>query len=425
MITFWILEPIDHAVTALIGCYLFWALDVVEFPVAFNGFAKSAPWFLFGALLMGEAASQSGLAKRMGFFVLRRVSTTYSGLLFGIVILSFLLNFFVPSGMARLAVMAPIVVGIVAAFGLDRQSNVAKAFFIILTYTCALFDRMIMAGAASILTRGIIEENTGIQIFWTQWLLAYLPALLVTLLLSWVIVQWLYPPEKTELPQGKHYIVDALRDMGSWSAKEQKTLIWLLAAIVLWTTDFFHRTNPAVIALGIGLGLALPGVGVLDKKAVKRINLFAIVFSAGALSMGAVLAHTHSLELLTGSLLHWVGPLLSDSLHGAGALYGAAFLYHFLLANDQSMLSTSLPVLLQLAEAKNLNPIAIGLVWNFATGARLFVYQSSVLVLGYSYGYFEAKDLIKVGALLTVVQGLLLLFLVPLYWPLIGLNWIK
>jgi di/tricarboxylate transporter len=60
MITFWILEPIDHAVTALIGCYLFWALDVVEFPVAFNGFAKSAPWFLFGALLMGEAASQSG-----------------------------------------------------------------------------------------------------------------------------------------------------------------------------------------------------------------------------------------------------------------------------------------------------------------------------------------------------------------------------
>ena len=215
MTAFWILEPIDHAVTALIGCYLFWAFNVVEFPIAFSGFANSAPWFLLGALLMGEAASQSGLAKRLGFLVLRRVSTTYSALLFGVIILSFLLNFFVPSGMARLAVMAPIVMGIVAAFDLDRQSNIAKAFFIILTYSCGLFDRMIMSGAASILTRGIIEEKTGIQIFWSQWLLAYLPALVVTLFACWVTVRWLYSPEKTELPRGKSYILDALREMGA------------------------------------------------------------------------------------------------------------------------------------------------------------------------------------------------------------------
>ena len=198
-----------------------------------------------------------------------------------------------------------------------------------------------------------------------------------------------------------------------------------MAAIALWTTDFLHHTSPAVIALGIGLTLALPSIGVLNKKAVKQINLFAILFSAGALSMGGVLAHTDALSVLTNSLVRWLGPVSSDSVYSAGALYVGAFFYHFLLANDQSMLSTSLPVLLQFAETNNLNPVAAGLVWNFATGARLFVYQSSVLVLGYSYGYFEGKDLIKVGAILTLVQGLLLIFLVPLYWPLIGLNWIE
>ena len=55
----------------------------------------------------------------------------------------------------------------------------------------------------------------------------------------------------------------------------------------------------------------------------------------------------------------------------------------------------------------------------------MFVYQSAVLILGYSYGYFRGQDLIRVGAVLTIVEGLILLFLVPFYWPLIGLQWMK
>jgi hypothetical protein len=35
----------------------------------------------------------------------------------------------------------------------------------------------------------------------------------------------------------------------------------------------------------------------------------------------------------------------------------------------------------------------------------------------------QGKDLIRVGLVLTIVEGLMLLFLVPFYWPLIGLQW--
>jgi hypothetical protein len=102
--------------------------------------------------------------------------------------------------MARLSVMAPIVIGAVAAFGLRPKSNIGKAFFIILTYTSMLFDRMIMSGAASILTRGIVDEQTGIKIFWSQWLLAYLPAVFFTVIASWSIVHRLYHAEKNAAP---------------------------------------------------------------------------------------------------------------------------------------------------------------------------------------------------------------------------------
>src|SRR5262245_52300692 len=39
-------ELLGHGLTGLIGCYLFWALNVVGFEVAFSGFANDTPWFL-------------------------------------------------------------------------------------------------------------------------------------------------------------------------------------------------------------------------------------------------------------------------------------------------------------------------------------------------------------------------------------------
>ena len=55
-----------------------------------------------------------------------------------------------------------------------------------------------------------------------------------------------------------------------------------------------------------------------------------------------------------------------------------------------------------------------------AAGGKLFVYQSGVLVVGYTYGFFQSKDLLRIGLWLTLVQFLILLLLVPFYWPLIG-----
>jgi len=180
-----------------------------------------------------------------------------------------------------------------------------------------------------------------------------------------------------------------------------------------------------MIALGIGLLLCLPKIGVLDEQAVKQVNFLIILLPAAALSMGNVLIETNALEVLTDSLVSWMKPLLSDSLNAAITLYWGGFLYHLVLSNDQSMVGTSLPVLVHIAQAKGYNPAVLGLIWTFAGGAHLFVYQSGALVVGYAYGYFSGKDLFKVALAVTILKGLLLMLFVPLYWPLIALSWTK
>jgi sodium-dependent dicarboxylate transporter 2/3/5 len=423
MIVYWIFEPIDHGLTALLGCYLFWALKIVKFEEAFAGFADNTPWFMLGAMLLGLAASQSGLAQRIGFLVMRLIGASYSRLLLSVIVLVFILNFMVPSGMAQLAIIAPMLIGVVSAFGVSAGSNIGRGLFIILTYTCGLFNKMILAGGASILTRGLVEKVTGHQISWSQYFIAYLPADLITIFACWLTILWLYPPEKRELPGGKKYLQDSLDALGKWSAAEKKTLLWLLLAICLWGTDFLHGISPAVVAMGIGLAVALPKVGVLTTKDIRSINFLLIIFMGGALSMGEVLIQTKALDTLTNSMMAWMTPLLGNSFQSSSVLYWTGFLYHFVLASELSMLSTSLPVILHFAQTHGYNATAFAMLWNFASGGKLFVYQSSVMILGYAYGYFESRDLIKVGLVLTIVEGLILMFLVPLYWPLIGLHW--
>jgi di/tricarboxylate transporter len=76
---------------------------------------------------------------------------------------------------------------------------------------------------------------------------------------------------------------------------------------------------------------------------------------------------------------------------------------------------------MQFARAEGLDPLALGMIWTFGAGGKLFIYQTAVLVVGYSYGCFTARDMLKIGAALTIVESLILFFLVPLYWPLIGI----
>jgi len=91
-------EALPHAVTGIIGCYLFWVLNVVGFEAAFSGFADQTPWFLFGAGLIGMMATKSGLARRLAYMVMANVGAGYSRLLLGFILSSFLLTFLVPSG---------------------------------------------------------------------------------------------------------------------------------------------------------------------------------------------------------------------------------------------------------------------------------------------------------------------------------------
>ena len=86
------------------------------------------------------------------------------------------------------------------------------------------------------------------------------------------------------------------------------------------------------------------------------------------------------------------------------------------------MLGTSIPVLMDFAKSQSMDPLLVGMIWTFAAGGKLFAYQSAVLIVGMSYGYFNSRDLFRLGVMLTLVECVLVLLVVTFYWPLIGFR---
>jgi len=421
LIVLWLTEAVDHGIAALAGCYLFWSLGVTEFRTAFAGFTQDTPWFLYGAMMIAAGASKTGLAKRIAWGLMSLVGTSFERLFLAVITMSFLMTLIVPSGLAQVATVAPILIGLVAALGLGPGSNVGRSLFATLSCTAGLFNKMVLQGAASLTGRGLIVNITQTEVFWSDWALAFLPAIPLSILGIWRAVLWLYPPEPVQMEHGRKYLRENLEKLGPWSAEEKRAFALILLALGLWATDRLHHASPALVGIGVGLLLCVPKLGVLENADIRRVNFLPILFVGGALSMSSVLLDTGALSFLTGWMTRGLSPLFSNFTEATAVLYWSAFVYHFFLGSELPMLSTSMPAVIQFAAANGLNPVASGMVWTFAASAQVFVYQSAVLILGYSYGYYRPKDLFKIGGTLAVVEFLILMLLVTFYWPLIGL----
>ena len=133
---------------------------------------------------MAEAAARTGLAKRIGFLLMSKVGSSPLQLLYGLLTLSVILTFFVPSGMGRIAIIAPLTAGILPASGLKDRGNVGRGFFTLLTAFAGFSDVMILSGATTMMTHAILQEHTGIEVLWSQWLVAFLPLSIAMIFVS-------------------------------------------------------------------------------------------------------------------------------------------------------------------------------------------------------------------------------------------------
>ncbi|MFB6090563.1 MAG: SLC13 family permease [Halobellus sp.] len=405
-VALWIGTPVKPWFTALLGIGLIGVGFSTE--LALFGFRSPATWLVVVGLLIGEAASESGLADLVERVTLEwmpeRITTdavsVYRYLLVVLSAGSLALAVLVPSSLVRVLILAPILKSLGDLFT-DRSAKVGL-FLGPLFATYYGGSGFLTASLANIIVTGLVESGGGPAISWAQWALYMGPVMGIGRVAAIVGVTYLL-----YRPSGHDAIAESAVETSAPSPTERRMLAFLLVGVCVWATDFVHGLHPLFGAVVVALLAFAPKVGVVDHTAVGEID-FSILFFLGAIfAIAEGLRRTAFTDLAAETLLSYLpaDPSLPLVLVFVTAIsIGLAFLMEGL-----AVASVLTPVFVSFAQSAGLPLVPIAMIEAVALNGYFFPYQSAVLVGILGLGVVDSLELSRMASLCTIATYLLLL----------------
>lgn len=413
-VALWAFNTIPQPAASVLFAVLVVLTGTASPGAAFSGYMSSALGLVFGGLLIGTAAERTGLGRYIARRFLGSFGVSYSSLVLGILIGTFILSFLVPSNVGRIAISVPIVIALAAEVGYAPGSRgyvglVCTA--VIGNFTVAL--AIMPANLLNIMVIGTAEAVYGVTISYMRYLVMCLPVLgILKGLLVWRMVPLLFPAPAPKPPEA------ARTDVLGREAIRVGIILGL--AILAWATDFLHGIKPGIVALAAGFACAVPGLGPLraaDLADSRRLGV--VVWVGGVLTIGGVLLESGASTL--------VASILGQLTAGVGR---SPLLVHLAIAYVLSALTVPLTVggaipIVTSAVATMIAPAGIPLetgILSMTAGlsALFFPYISAPLVVGIRLGKVSERDAIRFTVWTSLATWALIIPLNALWWKVLG-----
>jgi anion transporter len=322
--------------------------------------------------------------------------------------------------------VVPIMMGVVAAFGVDKRSNIAAGLMIVVAQGTSIWNVGIQTAAAqNLLTVGFMDKMLGQRVSWIDWLIAGAPwALIMSAVLLFLVIK-LLPPESDSIPGGKEAVAQSLVDIGPMTGPQKRLLAVSLLLLLAWATEGrlhnFDTTSTTYAGL---VFLLLPGIGVMTWKDVQsRIPWGTVIVFGVGISLGTALLTTQAGQWLGSQVvahtgLDQVGPL------GVFAILGAfLILIHLGFASATALTSALLPILIAVLQTLpgEFNRLGMTMLLGFVVSYGFILpinAPQNMVCLG--TGTFTARQFAKVGVLVTLIGYGLMLVFAATYWSWLG-----
>lgn len=439
----WITETVSYPVSAtIIATLMILCLGLSPNPqdpatlmgtsnaikTAFTGISASGTVLVGAALFLAAGMMHTGLDKRIALFVLSKVGAKTNRILAGMIFVGFVLAFFVPSTTARVGCIVPIVLGIIAAFKMERNSRFAALLMIATVHAASIWNIGIKTAAAqNMVALGFIDKQLGANITWTEWFIAAAPYAAIMSVVLYFLCWKILPPEMNEVAGGDATVKEARKELGPMKTSEKKLMLISIGLLFLWVTEkIVHpldTTTSTVIAITL---MFMPGIGIMTwKEAQSRISWGTLVLFGIGISMGSALLSTQAASWLANQLSMGFG-LAGMSVFMVFAIL-ALFLIvvHIGFASATAVASSMIPIMIAVLQGLDnplLNIVGITMILQFVVSFGFILPVNSPQgILAFATETFTAKDCIKVGLPITIIGYLLLLLFSQTYWKVLGI----
>ena len=420
-IVVWVTQAVDDALSGILIVFLLAVLKATSLAGAFSGYANTSLWLIVIGFIMAACMENSGLSKRIALVLVNLAGGSATKVYWAIALVMAVLTFLVPSITARTLLMLPIILGIGHAFeAKPGQSNIVKALIFIVAMSGTMMSiGVLTAHVGNPITVGLIEAATKKTISWSEWFrVGAFPAFSVAAI-SVFVLRLLWPPEIKNLGQGQDYIKRELAALGKLSSKEIYTMVVFLLTLILWATDSMHKINVAVVGLFSIILLIWPNMGVMSwKEAQQKVpwNVF-MVYGAG-LSMGTALVSSGAAKWLAGTML---GPIVSmtHSMQMIILIWIVTALQVFFTGGGPKTTALT-PIIIVHAAAIGADPLVFALVLGMNMQHQYLLPVSNMPnAVAMGTGHITTGELIRTGAVMSVLGAGYMTLMVLTYW-----NWI-
>ena len=413
LIFLFVVEPIPLEITAIcIGVFLV-IMNVTDVKGAWSPYMHPVVVFIMCCLIFAISLEKSGLTKRLGYFIIQRAGTSVTKFTFIIAIGLGISSSFMHDA-AACAIGIVTMLPLMRAVGIEPHTNTAKFMMLSLPFACSCGGMgTLVGGGRCMVSAAFLQEFTGIEISFLDWIKYAMPAAIITVPIAVTIIYFVFRPDpKFKLPKFDE-------EIGPWTSIEKKALIIIGLAFVLWLTKGFHHVHYSITGM-LAVG-ALVLFGVLKWEDIQD-NLewgTALFIFGGGISLGLAMGSSGAADYFA----HLFFPLVQGK--GWLIMFIGVGVFGALVTNAMANVAAAaliLPIVIPMARLEGVNPIVIALCLGMATSfAMLLVIGCPPNAIAYSYKYFKASDLTKAGLVATPVLLTVLIIVASVWWRILGL----
>ena len=258
-----------------------------------------------------------------------------------------------------------------------------------------------------------LKEFTGVEITFMDWIKYAMPMALLTVPSAVMICFFVFRPDKKlELPH-----LD--EKLPPWSFQEKITLIIIALAFIAWLTKSFHGLDYSITGMIGVAALVLAGILKWDDIHEHLEWGTALFIFGGGISLGLAMGFSGAADYFANLFF----PLVKGG--GWLLLFVGMAIFGALVTNVMANVAAAaliLPIVIPMAQLEGVDPRILALCMGTATSfAMLLVIGCPPNAIAYSFRFFKASDLTKVGLVATPILIGILVLVASVWWQILGL----
>ncbi len=425
MVLWWILRPINISVTALLPIVIDGLFNLLPMEGIISQYFSEIIVLLFGADLVCLTWSATGLDKRMAVKILCFIGPSLRQQIIVWFTLSTVMSIFLPN-VVVCTIMIPVAVSMLQFLGESniRESRTALPILLAIAWGAGIggFGSP-LGGAANLVAINYLEQITGKEFMYVDWLSRFLPILAVIMLLNLYFLFKIPVPAK-QLSETKQYFQNIYNELGPMKYSEKLSLALFLTAMILsfcrpLYADIFPALKPAYVFLICGMLTFVfedtNGKALLSWEDAEHGVMWGMyMLFAGGLALGKMVTDTGAAAKLAELIT--VLPL-SGGLETIFVFNAFSCLLTEISSNTAAA-AIAVPVIQNIAQALSLDPVPYIMISIVAFNCA-YTLPISIRAIPVSYG-LEPVYLLQYGlvlSILSVIVTTLIGYAFILYFP--------